>query len=213
MKFFVTFYQLLTATVYFNSLQQFSCCNAMPFAAGFWQDSANLFLQFRANQLFMPTRIVLLWKKSSKQGKKENCYLMRKKTTKTFHVVSTYANIPLQTKALPLSKKLDRTRPHTYYTSCITKQWSFQKDFTKSPHNYPSPYKSKLNSVLQVLANFHTILAIVNYAYFKNRLLVLCVRLNQPENICFHWLNRYLALIFCCYECECYVVDGNSLWP
>ena len=73
-----------TATVYFNSLQQFCCCNTMPFAAGFWQDSANLFLQFRANQLFMPTRIVLLWKKSSKQGKKENCYLMRKKLQKPF---------------------------------------------------------------------------------------------------------------------------------
>ena len=73
-----------TATVYFNSLQQFCCCNTMPFAAGFWQDSANLFLQFRANQLFMPTRIVLLWKKIFQVRKKENCYLCAKKLQKHF---------------------------------------------------------------------------------------------------------------------------------
>ena len=103
-------------TVYFNSLQQF-CCNAMPFAAGFWQDFANLFLQGQPT-IYAHSHCFTL-KKKFQARKKENCYLMRKKTTKTFHVVSTYANIPLQTKALPLSKKLDLTRPHTYHTSCI----------------------------------------------------------------------------------------------
>ena len=71
-----------TATVYFNSLQQFCCCNTMPFAAGFWQDSANLFLQFRANQLFMPTRIVLLWKKIFQARKKGKLLLNAQKNYK-----------------------------------------------------------------------------------------------------------------------------------
>ena len=181
---------------------------------GFDRIPQSYFFSSGPTNYLCPLALFYFEKKIFQARKKGKLLLNAQKTTKTFHVVSTYANIPLQTKALPLSKKLDRTRPHTYYTSCITKQWSFQKYFTKSLHNYPSPYKSTLNSVLQVLANFHTILAIVNYAYFKNRLLVLCVRLNPPENICFHWLNRYLALIFCCcYQCECYVVDGNSLWP
>ena len=128
-----------TVTVYFNSLQQF-CCNAMPFAAGFWQDFANLFLQGQPT-IYAHSHCFTL-KKKFQARKKENCYLMRKKKLQKHFTLfqPTQTFLSKQRPFLSQRNWIELARTHITHPAYETKRWSFQKDFSKSFHNYPSPY-------------------------------------------------------------------------